>query len=233
MVGIYKIENKINGMIYIGQSNNLERRYKEHFSNISSNQWIDKDIKEKGKENFNYEVIEYCDILELDEREKYWINYYNSFNNGYNQTLGGPHHYQGRPKLLEKDIIAIRTAYANHENRDEVYENYKDKITKNGFYSIWQGRRWTSIMPEVYSEENKTFHKNKAKFLPGGNHPGAYLTDEEVIKIRERYVNETAKQIWEDYKDKYSLGSFKQILIGVKYSHLPIYKKVEKRWINV
>lgn len=53
-----------------------------------------------------------------------------------------------------------------------------------------------------------------------------------VKKIRTRYQKETANQIWEDYKDKYSLGSFKQILIGVKYSHLPIYKKVERRWIN-
>ena len=51
-------------------------------------------------------------------------------------------------------------------------------------------------------------------------------------KIRERYKNETAAQIWEDYKDMYTLGSFKQILIGKKYSHLPIYKKQEKRWIN-
>ena len=58
-------------------------------------------------------------------------------------------------------------------------------------------------------------------------------TDEEVINIRKRYVNETATQIWQDYKDKYTLGSFKQILIGVKFSHLPIYKKQQRSWINI
>ena len=49
--------------------------------------------------------------------------------------------------------------------------------------------------------------------------------------IRHRYVNETAEDIWQDYKDKYTLGSFKQILGGTKYSHLPIYKKTRKEWV--
>ena len=66
----------------------------------------------------------------------------------------------------------------------------------------------------------------------GERHTNAKLTDKEVLQIRERYEKETATQIWEDYKDIYTLGSFKQILIGKKYSHLPIYKKTEKRWIN-
>lgn len=87
-------------------------------------------------------------------------------------------------------------------------------------------------MPEVYTKENKDFHTNRTRFQKGENHPLAKLTDEEVILIRKRYVTETATQIWQDYKNKYTLGSFKQILTGVKYSNLPIYKKQEKRWIN-
>ena len=88
-------------------------------------------------------------------------------------------------------------------------------------------------MPEVFSEENKDFHKQKTQFKKGGKHPSAKLTDEEVVIIRKRYVNESASKIWEDYKDKYTLGSFKQILTGVKYSHLPIYKKQQRSWTNV
>ena len=48
MIGIYKIENKINGKIYIGQSNNLERRKTEHF-NGSTKQEIDRAIVEEGR----------------------------------------------------------------------------------------------------------------------------------------------------------------------------------------
>ena len=87
-------------------------------------------------------------------------------------------------------------------------------------------------MPEVYTEENKEYHKEKGRYKSGESHPSAKLSDQEVIEIRKRYVNETATQIWQDYKDIYTLGSLKQILNGVKYSHLPIYKKKEGRWIN-
>jgi len=40
-------------------------------------------------ENFLFEVIEEVENEKLDEREKYWINYYDSYYNGYNATLGG------------------------------------------------------------------------------------------------------------------------------------------------
>lgn len=233
MIGIYKITNLITQQSYIGQSNNIERREIEHFNNNKYNQQkIDKEIQNLGKENFSFEILEECSIDKLNEREKYWINFYDSFYHGYNQTKGGQNEYCGHPILNIDDIKEIRTAYNNHEKRQEVYLKYKDKITYDGFCHIWDGSRWKNVMPEVYNEENKTFHRDRTRFSSGEEHPLAKLTDNEVIKIRQRYVNETASQIWQDYKDKYTLGSFKQILIGVKYSHLPIYKKQEKRWTN-
>lgn len=50
---------------------------------------IDGAIFKYGKENFSVEILEYCLIEELDERERFYINYYNSYNNGYNLTKGG------------------------------------------------------------------------------------------------------------------------------------------------
>ena len=233
MIGIYKITNLLTQQSYIGQSNNIERRKIEHFNNNKYIcQSIDKAIQEYGKDNFSFEIIEKCSVEQLTEREKYWINYYDTFYHGYNQTKGGQNEYNGRPILTIDDVIQIRIAYNNHEKRDEVYQLYFDKITKDGFYHIWEGSRWKDIMPEVYTEENKNFHKNRSRFSSGESHPSAKLTDSEVLEIRKRYVNETATQIWQDYKDKYTLGSFKQILIGIKYSNVPIYKKQEKRWIN-
>ena len=122
----------------------------------------------------------------------------------------------------------IREAYAQHKDREEVYQAYSDRLSRGGFYHVWDGSRWKEIMPEVYSEENKKWHANKTRFQCGENHNSSKLTDEEVLNIRHRYVNETAESIWQDYKDKYTLGSFKQILGGTKYSHLPIYKKARK-----
>lgn len=234
MAAIYKITNKNNSKIYIGQTNNIERRYKEHFCwNLSSSQYIDQIIRDLGAENFVFEIIEECEVSQLDEKEKYWIEYYNSFYDGYNRTKGGSGDFYGNPKLTIEDVKIIRKAYGDREERREVYKLFEDKISFNGFCHVWDGSRWKEIMPEVYSKENKDFHREQGRLKRGGENPLAKLTDEEVIKIRERYVYETAQKIWLDYKDKYTLESFKQILTGVKYSHLPIYKKQQGRWINV
>ncbi len=59
------------------------------------------------------------------------------------------------------------------------------------------------------------------------------LSDEEVLKIRRRYVNEKVKDIYGDYKNIYNtVDSFTLVVHGRSYSHLPIYKKREKIWIN-
>lgn len=63
MIGIYKITNKLDGKIYIGQSNNLERRLSEHKQ--SRTLTIDDYINVLSVENFDFEIIEQCDINEL------------------------------------------------------------------------------------------------------------------------------------------------------------------------
>ena len=85
-------------------------------------------------------------------------------------------------------------------------------------------------MPEVLTEENKRYYSKEA--TNGEKSSNAKLTDEEVIKIRERYVSENAKTIYKDYEDRCSYNTVQQILWGRTYKHLPIYKKKEKKWIN-
>lgn len=84
MIGIYKITNLINNKAYIGQSVDIERRWKEH-CRLSANSLIAKKIRQYNKDNFLFEVIEECAISQLDEKENYWIQYYNTIvPNGYN-----------------------------------------------------------------------------------------------------------------------------------------------------
>ena len=90
MIGIYKITNRINNKCYIGQSINIERRWKEHINDdIKLDRAIGKAFKKYGISNFTFEIIEQCSEEKLDEREIFWIQYYNSYANGYNMTLGG------------------------------------------------------------------------------------------------------------------------------------------------
>ena len=101
MYYIYCYTNKINQHKYVGQTNNYNRRIREHRScafnkNASSyNDLIHKKIREYGEENFEITLIEKLytdDIEEVNKREQYWIKEKNSYcgnGAGYNMDLGG------------------------------------------------------------------------------------------------------------------------------------------------
>ena len=82
--GIYKITNQINNKVYIGQSIHIERRWQEH-CRPSASSIISEAIKKYGIDNFTFEIIEKCDENDLNARESYWINFFQSLvPNGYN-----------------------------------------------------------------------------------------------------------------------------------------------------
>ena len=90
---IYKIENQINHKVYIGQTiKSLNKRFSQHKNNYTkpyfSQIHLYRAFKKYGIENFSFEKIEQVNDEDLDEREKYWIAYYNSYENGYNSTFG-------------------------------------------------------------------------------------------------------------------------------------------------
>ena len=86
-------------------------------------------------------------------------------------------------------------------------------------------------MPEVFTKENKDYYVYGNSVSDKGYI--SRFSNEEVIQIRTRYVKESAKAIYEDYKDKISFQGFQAILWGRSYKDLPLYKKKEKRWINI
>ena len=94
-VGIYKIENLITHKVYIGQSRHIEIRWQEH-CRPSSDSIISRAIRKYGKENFSFEILEECEIDDLNQREEYYIQQYNSVvPNGYNieERMNGSRSY--------------------------------------------------------------------------------------------------------------------------------------------
>lgn len=95
MIGIYKITNMLNGHAYIGQSVDIKRRWRNERSRAfqpGSKEYgsvLAQAFRKYGIENFQFTILEECDVQQLDEREVYWIYYYDTYHNGYNQTLGG------------------------------------------------------------------------------------------------------------------------------------------------
>ena len=118
---IYKITNLINNKIYIGQVYNksIEARFVRHCDSASpqSKSYLSRAIHKYGKDNFKYELVEECySVKELNEREQFWISYYNSTNSsiGYNLTPGGEggNTYLCKSKA-EMDIIKTKISNAN------------------------------------------------------------------------------------------------------------------------
>lgn len=231
MIGIYMYENLINGKKYVGQSVDIERRHKEHL--YRRELAIEKAIQKYGIENFRFVVLEECDYESLDKREMFWIKQQESYPNGYNLNDGGgvfAGENNGRARLTEEDVIEIRLAYKNKLRRRTVYEKFKDKVSFHSFAKVWDGSSWKMVMPEVYTPELKEYYSRLAS--KGELSTGAEFSNEEVLKLRQRYVTETAKEIYEDVKDRCKFQTLQQILWGRSYKDVPIYKKKNKAWIS-
>lgn len=103
---IYKISNSINDKVYIGQTlYSIEKRWQEHCYCSKKEKLQHRPLysamNKHGIENFYIELLEECDNNLLDEREKYWINYYNSYHKGYNATIGGDGKRKPLPSFQE------------------------------------------------------------------------------------------------------------------------------------
>lgn len=230
MIGIYKITNTINGKSYIGQSNCIQRRFAQHKSpyeqNRHSNKPLYKAFLKYGIENFKFEIIEECPIEKLNEREQYWISFYKTLThqNGYNITCGGENNADEnhpRHKLTKEDVIDIRTRYNNHERCKQVEQLYSDKIGPSGFSKIWKGETWKDIMPQVYTEQNKNFHKHNTG-QSGSSNGRAKLTEEDVYAIRLRRKNgQKMTDVYEDYKyTGIKEKSFKNTWLGYNWKNI-------------
>jgi group I intron endonuclease len=93
------------GKSYIGQSVDFDRRLIEHKSVMNKKKSLPKlyqAFKKYGFENFSIEILESCEPELLNEKETYWINHYDSCNNGYNCTTGGDSKFFRSKETKEK-----------------------------------------------------------------------------------------------------------------------------------
>lgn len=91
IIEIYKITNKINGKVYIGQTiRPVEYRFNRHINDAMHNilnTHFARAIRKYGPDQWQFEVIDNAETQEeLNQKEQYWIRYYNSVEEGYNET---------------------------------------------------------------------------------------------------------------------------------------------------
>lgn len=140
MAYIYKITNLINQKSYIGKTeyNPPERRWRQHQQESkkdrSKHRALYKAINKYGLSNFVFEVIE--ETMTPNEREQYYIQYYDTFHHGYNETLGGDG--TAYLELPEKEICAYylvphtlkeTASFFNHDKETIKKVLYKNNIS--------------------------------------------------------------------------------------------------------
>ena len=117
---IYKLENLINGKVYIGQTQNFHQRELDHKHMMKyghSNRWIKADVDQYGMENFSMSILEECSPDKLDEKEIYWIDKLKSYNRdyGYNNSMGGKNHVvvsEQTKKLMSRAFMGEKSRTA-------------------------------------------------------------------------------------------------------------------------
>lgn len=119
---IYKITNKINNKSYIGQTiTPIKVRMYKHYSHAkTATSGIDFAIQKYGKENFIIEQLCECNNECLNDQERYYIHYYDTYNNGYNLTIGGQD-ISTKIQLNEQQLI---TDYLEGKTVKELAKEY-------------------------------------------------------------------------------------------------------------
>ena len=168
MIGIYKITNDTTGQVYIGQSVDIFRRWKQHQEHclhyeLSMEDWhID---LYNNPQNYSFKIIELCQEEELDFKEAYWINYYDSYRNGLNKKSGNSSkkifpkekrpYKRYKTHTIEEVIDRFIGVPLGKEEKNELCEfmNLKDK----------QGHllKWTSVKKALIAKGFKIEDKRK------------------------------------------------------------------------
>lgn len=188
---IYLIKNIINLKIYIGKAASFEVRKKEHLRKLKYNKHVNNYLQNSynkyGEENFTFEILEECEEISINEREKYWISYHDSINPkiGYNLMLGG----EGGVGTLE---TRNKQSLSQDHNKKKVYG-----FTKLGvFYKKWESikdcaKELNANPCDVRRTINQNQYSCKDYILQSIDIFDNRITPTEKVKLRKRNKNGT------------------------------------------
>lgn len=145
MRGIYKIENKINGKVYIGESLDIDNRIKTHIRDLNNNKHhsykLQEDWNKYGKDNFNIKTISildktvanYIDRIVLIIYEDKYINKYDSINTGYNIENTLEVILKGEKSGFNPQDVRLIKAYKNDIDNGRVIIEVDNVVYRDRF----------------------------------------------------------------------------------------------------
>lgn len=138
---IYQILNKLNNKCYIGQTNNIKRRWEQHKNDLKlgkhDNPYLQKVYNKYGIDIFDFQVLyqEDCDQDRINELEEQYITKFNSYEDGYNCNRGGQQHNGFESKLKQEDINIICALLEFHKRPGSILGHYFD-VSNTTIYRI-------------------------------------------------------------------------------------------------
>ena len=196
MIGIYKITNKLNGKVYIGQSIDIDTRWRQHI-NAKDDALIHKSIQKYGPENFNFEVLLECPAEMLNDWERDMIALYDCISpKGYNLTEGG-----GGCKCSEETRLKMSEAKKGKPSWNKGIPCSEE--TRLKMSEAKKGHHISEEQKRKISEANKGHHiseEHKRKISDAQK--GKHLSEETKIKISNALKGAKGKPHSEETKIK-------------------------------
>lgn len=195
---IYKVTNVINGKIYIGQTiRDLKIRKTQHINTALANRdnnYFHNAISKYGKNSFRWKMIEYCDSKEeLDEMEFHYIKQFNSFEFGYNLTLGGGG--MSGYKITEKHRENLSKSHIGYKHTKKQRKKISRALTGRSCSAETRSKLSISKLGDKNPMYGRTGSKNSmyGKSLP------EHIQAAKVAAVSEEYIvtfpNGTKKKI--------------------------------------
>ena len=235
--GIYSIEFS-NKKRYIGMSNNIQNRIKEHKLDAKNNDLLPVHCAMR-KYNYKIKILEDCQNFsrsEMADKEKYWIKYYDTFNNkekGYNLTPGGDGAavgiYNAAAKLNEQTLSEVYNLLINHLEL-YIYEiASKYNISSEAISEINVGKRYYN---EFLQYPLRQPPKPKGPGHGINNHSAKFTSNQSLNEVYMDLENNilSLEEIAKKYKVSYTTIS--KINRGITYTQkdysYPIRKNKKK-----
>lgn len=151
------IRCKPNGKVYVGQSTNIKRRFNEHKSklrrNIHNNELLQNDWNIYGEDNFEFEILQECIKEQLDELEIENIDKFNSFENGYNETIGGNKGTTMSEESCRKMSTIRKGKRCGEEN--SFYGKRHSEVSKKKMSESHKGRKLSEETKKKLTESSR------------------------------------------------------------------------------
>jgi len=188
---IYKILNKINGRIYIGQTKkDLSQRIATHIK--INRYYVQKALNKYGLESFEISVIDEAASQDvLDEKEKYWIKYYGcKAPCGYNCTDGGDgtHGYEPTDEVRKKNSLSHTGKKTSFKTRQKMSLAQKGKRLSKEHKQKLSVAKTGKLFSEEHKRKLSESHKGKQPKL------GTHHSEATLIKMRGKVISEEHKQ---------------------------------------